>query len=338
MKSFLKSTALILTTVFFVYLMNRFNWVDLSDFRRAFNEGKIWIAWACVAQLFLAAGMLVRYHFILKFFDLNVPFVKTTQATFVGNGLGQWAPGSMAFIEVIRLGLMIGTSDNGTKSKLAVVSLYDRLIGFFCILVLGSFAAGYLAIKSGSHDTHSSMLVLMGLSLLGAACIAATPFVAGSEVLNALFRKLTLKGAAHQLIEKINVLRLDLSWNGKSYMGLAAPILFSFGSIFCAIYAIYFCSIALNIQLDFASLTSVYPIVSVLGLLPLGIGGIGGQQLLIASVVALVGVNSQDMAAACLLQAGLILIQYTIFAIPFVPSTLSHLRQHFSLHSTQKKC
>ena len=52
--------------------------------------------------------MTARYFSLLRIFKINTDFHNVTAATFVSNGIGQWLPGSMAFIEVIRIGLMLG--------------------------------------------------------------------------------------------------------------------------------------------------------------------------------------------------------------------------------------
>jgi hypothetical protein len=183
-------------TAAFLWFMAHYELIEFEHLANAFRSGLMWILGSLVVQVALSYLMMYRYSYVLKYVDISVPMHQVRSAAFVSNGIGQWAPGSIAVIEMIRVALLLGheKSENeearkGVKVRVALASLVDRLVGFFVILTFGGAVCLYVLFsKEGFHLEHifhfehmraeEWSLFLMGLvSLGGGLAIGVLPFV-----------------------------------------------------------------------------------------------------------------------------------------------------------------
>ncbi len=228
MKIIFKSSILILISCIIIYLMSKHNFLELSSLKSAFIHNKKIIYLIFLLQIFACFIMTLRYFSLLKIFKINVDLKNVTAATFVSNGLGLWMPGSMAFIEIIRIGLMMGAghktivnsttqgenlpectfdkcSEQNTliiqnreqlsfRSRLTTVSLFDRLIGLWAMLFIGFFIIGSLILHSYNHFRsqyeYIGMISLFILTLLLLVCITLLPYISKKTFLRRVFSRL----------------------------------------------------------------------------------------------------------------------------------------------------
>lgn len=211
MKVIIKILFLFVISALAIYFMYNHKILDMNSLKNAFLEHKKILFFIAFLQVLNCVFMTARYFSLLRIFKINTDFHNVTAATFVSNGIGQWLPGSMAFIEVIRIGLMLGAekfylqeknnnisskieninADNmqksvvGTnlaqlslKSKLLAISILDRLIGIGMMLSFGIIFSSYaffLAIQNKIGITNSLVFfVLLSLALLSIILLLPT--------------------------------------------------------------------------------------------------------------------------------------------------------------------
>src|SRR4051794_33698281 len=91
-----------------LYFMGEKGLLDVKDIGGALAKNPRIIAWIVGLQIVGQLTMLMRYKLLLNGLGIKIRFAHVTAATFVSNAVGQWLPGSLAFIELLRIGLMIG--------------------------------------------------------------------------------------------------------------------------------------------------------------------------------------------------------------------------------------
>ncbi len=215
MKVIVKILFLFFISAIAIYFMYNHKIIDINSLKNAFIEHKKILFFIAFLQVLNCVFMTARYFSLLKIFKINTDFHNVSAATFVSNGIGQWLPGSMAFIEVIRIGLMLGAekyymqdkninlsgknenivSDKeqkvlidknlaqlSLKSKLLAISIMDRLIGIGIMLIFGiifSLYAFFLALKNNVEVTNGLMFFVF-LSLFLLSIILLLPIVSRS--------------------------------------------------------------------------------------------------------------------------------------------------------------
>ncbi|MBM3382012.1 MAG: flippase-like domain-containing protein [Betaproteobacteria bacterium] len=351
MKALVRSLFLLLLAVAFLAIMQRLGLLRWSDIVAAFAAHPKTIVGVCLTQAFCAVIMMIRYWKLLNLFGVNTPLVQASAATFVSTALGQWFPGSLAVVEVLRIGLMFGNdpqrplestgSGAGLKAKLAIVSLVDRLVGFLGILLMGFVFSGYLlsqVISTGGSEL-TGVVFLMVTSGLGALALAALPLLVRWKAVRLFCRKWLDRPRAPEqragrlffaVLRQLEPLRHDIEAGTRHPSRLFWPILLSIANLLAASAVLYLAARALSVHLDFFQIVCVFPIISVASLLPLGFAGIGGYQLIMATVFGIFAVSPSVVASAGVLQSALGLFINTVLGLLFLRVSAGQLRSVFS--------
>ena len=345
MKNVVRVLALMIFSAFILYLMSQWGLLKFGDIMVAFRQGKQWIAVIILTQLLLSFLLLLRYVFLLKIFEVDVHWNQASAATFVSNAVGQWAPGALAVIEFIRVGLMFGAkhkseaslnSERSLKMRLAATSLFDRLLGFFTMLATGGICSAVLLVLKWNEEIktgHFFALVLLTVfSLSGAVFIGLLPWAARRNFTIRVLKMFSemgpesaeLKNFSHKIARliskislKLEVLRLEIVLGSAYLPALLLPILASLGCLAASALSIYFASCATGDRIDLGAIFATYPIVAISTLLPIGFGGMGGQQLVAVAIFGIFNLSGSAVASASLLQNGLLLIENTLLGLLF---------------------
>ncbi len=327
--------------------------IDLQTFKIAFLQNINIVLFVVFLQIFLCFLTVLRYNYIIKIFDISINFLNVTAATFVSNGLGLWLPGSMAFIEVIRVSLMIGAKgqqefkeqknmDNdlsvaevSLRSRLTTASLLDRLVGLWAMLFIGLMTSGYFILKQwffqNNHSNIFGLLSLFCFIFILIILISVLPFVSQSSFflkclyhVERIFLSMFRKGFAHEILKKLffelNGVFSSIALVGSRMKSLLVPLVYSFICVFIQCFSIYFSGIAIFKNIPFVAILSTVSILNIATLLPLGFAGVGGAQVIAAVCFSFFAVSPQAASSAQLLQTAL-----NLFALSFAALFFIHL-------------
>lgn len=343
-KSIFKTLFFVSLAFLFLFLMHRFGLLRWDDISQAFARHPKTIVGVCVLQLLTAVVMMLRYWKLLRLFGISADLKRSSTATFISTALGQWFPGSMAVVEMLRVGLMFGVDSqksqqtagmaSGIKARLAIVSIVDRLVGFLGILSMGLVASGVLQLF---FYRDSSVLLLFGFAFFGVAGLVALPVVARLRWTRAFFKARLSSGTGHQspratsrtqtLLRHLESLRHDVEAGTRHPARLVGPVLLSMVSLLLTSAALFLSARALGERLDFFQIVCVFPVVSLASVLPLGFAGIGGYQLVMASLFGLFAVSPAVVASAGLLQSALLLLVNSLLGLVFLRSSAALVRE-----------
>lgn len=349
-RSMLRSLGLLVLALGFLFLMQKLGFLRLSDIAQAFLAHPKTIVGICAIQIAASVVMMLRYWRLLNLFGIDTHLKQASSATFVSTALGQWFPGSLAVVEVFRVSLMVGgesssrplglKADVGLKSRLAIVSLVDRLVGFLGILMMGFVFSGYLFVKMllGEGDSLGGVIFLFVLAACGVLALLSLPFivrlklvrhltgrrVALNEEGDSFWRKTLAKVYRHS-----EAIRHDIEAGTRHPVRLVGPVLMSMVSLLLTSTTLFMSARALEVSLDLFQIICVLPIISVAALLPLGFAGIGGYQLVMASVFSIFAVSPAVVASAGVLQSALQLLANTLLGLLFFKVCFTQIRSAF---------
>jgi uncharacterized membrane protein YbhN (UPF0104 family) len=343
-KTILRTVVLLVLCGGFLYLMQRFNLLRVSDIANAFHERPgVILGLACV-QAFAAFIMMIRYGALLGVLGLSAPFKQVSSATFVSTAVGQWAPGSLAVVELLRVGLMIGSQpenvptdkaqtqphrQQGIKARIAIASFVDRVIGFLGILVLGFLCSVYLFFRSDFPVDLRGFLAGPGLlllsSALGTSALISMPLLVRLKWIRRLG---TIDGGKSEggkrsrfiqglrsLLRHFETVRHNIEVGSRKPHRLLLPIGLSMLSLLLTSFSLYLSAQALGESLDFIQIVCAYPLISLSAVLPLGFAGIGGYQLIMASIFGLFSVSPAVVASSGVLQSAVVLVVNTFIGL-----------------------
>jgi uncharacterized membrane protein YbhN (UPF0104 family) len=324
--------------------------LDFNLFVSSFQNHKMLILGVILLQVINCFFMAFRYQYLLRIFKIQVGFFNGLSATVVSNSIGLWLPGSMAFIEVIRIGLMLGASQHMTsvreelslRAKLTAISLFDRLIGLFVMLVFGGGAACYALFSNKQRfslnlDQNGALIGIAVFSFLSAFFIAILPIFAKSvffrkllghfeRICLFLFRGGFLNKAFRKLFYEIFALLDAVVIGSKQISHFFIPIVFSCCCFLLMSLGTYFCAIAISNSIPFLAIFATLSILSLASLLPIGIAGIGGIQLVAAMAMTVFGVDPKTAASAQFLQTAINLLSVSALGFFFLKLTINQVR------------
>ncbi len=341
-KAIIKSLVLFALCAGFLFLMQKLELLRVSDILSAFNKRPSILVFLALVQVFAVFVMMIRYALLLKVLGIKAPLKQVSSATFVSTAVGQWAPGSLAVVEVLRVGLMIGSqstqSDSsksasetvGIKARLAIASFADRLIGFLGILFVGFVFSLVLFVKTAQSGPSAVGLNGVGFLLLssglGTCALISMPFLVRSKLLRRLEHRLRIHGPRSQsflarswntFLRHFETFRHNIDAGSRHPLRLVGPLLLSMLSLLLSSLSLYLAAQAIGESLDFFQIVSAFPLIALSGLLPLGFAGIGGYQLIMATIFGLFAVSPSVVASSGVLQSAVALVVNTVIGLLF---------------------
>jgi uncharacterized membrane protein YbhN (UPF0104 family) len=365
MKRLLSTFLLVFLSAMILVMMDRYGLLQFSRMKQAFSTGFRWVVFSFLSHIFVQVCLAIRYWMFLRIFEVKVKFSHVTAATFVSSAVGQWAPGSLAIMELLRMGLMIGADKHlsqqsagaetgvkpveGVKARIAVASLFDRLVGFFTMLMIGAlivFCIPTILMPGELSRSQEVSLFVTGTFFLGGALfIGASPFLARVSLFHTLLNKArlyfvnvetrqhgALKGVARKIagLCKSFISLRETVVIGSSKLGRIGPPIFM--SILCLLgscLALYFASFAILYDIGFFPILAGFPVTALSSLLPISFGGMGGQQLVAVGIFSLFNLDSEAVGTASLLQNGLLLLANTFLGLLFAQLSASQIKAIF---------
>ena len=90
--------------------------------------------------------------------------------------------------------------------------------------------------------------------------------------------------------------------------------------------ALYYSSFAIGQPISLSAIIAVFPVMSVLTLLPLGFAGVGGQQLVAIALFDIFLLSPTAVSSASLLQNIIFIIDNTLLGLLFAHLSASHIK------------
>lgn len=324
-----------LLSVGFLWLLKLAGVLNIRLFLAAFKNKNAGVLMTALTLALLPVLGAVRSYILLKKISVVTKFSYVFNAGFISQAMGQWMPGSMMVIEVIRFGLVSGMSRhrpntdgmsdrNDLSARVGIAFLLDRVLGLGGMFVTGALCAVLLYAKSDPLIKHSSPLIAMtAISFCAGALLLLAPFWARSRLLRKSLTGMStdsiLRYRAGRLrspfARALRTFRVGMNAVGESaitWRDLRIPILISFILAVLNPLTLYSAAWATGRPLPLPAIITAIPFTLLAILLPLGIAGFGGQQAMAVGAFSVFNLNPETVVAASLVQNVLALIVYTI--------------------------
>ncbi len=311
----------------------RFDWLAEVWSRR---RGLLW--GMLLLQSLMAAVNVVRYLVILRACGVRAPWRDVAAATLVSTGLSLWLPASAGVAELLRVGLMCGaeaTDREGLPERVVLASLLDRVLGMIAVGLLGVVAAAALLRNPWPRAAQSGalwltiVLGLLGAALLSAALLALRRWARRVPGVSRADRSLPgwaprrLRRAGARLWRAVAALRSQ----SVRTADLALPLLLAWLAFMLLAWILLLAIQAVGGAAMPAAVASALPYFTLAGMLPVSVGGLGGQQLVIVAMLSLLGSEPVAVAAAGVLNASVVLGLHTLLAGIFAGISLGQVRR-----------
>ncbi len=293
----------IVLTLLFLYFV--FRKIEFSLLKDAFiSSDKIMLIWAFILFMVNTVLMTLRISTLFKVFPQKLSFLKVLRYYLIGIFFNQALPTAVGGDAV--KGYKLGKAVNDVPSGL-LITFIDRLLGLLTMLVY-LFVA--ILIGGTSYLKGNSLYLLGGF---GVICIVLTITIFSTRlsgmVYRIFFKPLEDKiKFLHRIKESYRFFLKTKDQKKLYYIALA----YSFAAQLILIVAVSFLAAGLGITLTLEVYFIVMPIIFVISMIPISVGGFGVREQAFVSLLALYGIGRVPALALALLYVGL----YILMCIP----------------------
>jgi uncharacterized protein (TIRG00374 family) len=330
-----KTLAMALMSGGFLWLLKLAGVLNLKLCLAAFQNKNVGFALTVLTLALLPVLGAIRSYVLLNKVSVVTKFSHVLTAGFISQAMGQWMPGSMMVIEVIRFGLITGMSrprpnvdDRSQRddlpARVGIAFLLDRVLGLGGMFITGALCAAILLAKKDPLIKHSSPLIAMATisCCIGASLLMAPFWLRNRHLLRFLagtgadsIFKSQIGGGWSPLARVRQTLRFGMKALGEASMtwrDFRLPLFLSLALAVVNPLTLYSAAWAIGRPLPIPAIITAIPFTLLAILLPLGIAGFGGQQAMAVGAFSVFNINPETVVAASLVQNVLALAVYTV--------------------------
>lgn len=307
-----------------VILVLVYRMVDVHDLSAVLTSLRpSFLCMALLLTLLVRFIMIHRWGLLLQTKGLQVPPLKLLKIMLVSNTVGILIPSSLGGDGLRGLALWKHTG-NGIESFTSIA--VDRFSGLFAVSGI-SFVSSLVLFR-----TLNNLTFVMITGVLFGLCVLLTTGLFFQHARIAQFLCERLKSFAHyKLLAKLHNAIQSLLKFGQDKGTLAKVFGLSVMVQFLRILMTFSLALALGVEIPFVYFSMVFPIVVMLCMLPISIGGIGVQEATFIYFLSPLGTSVEEAVALSLLSymivIGWLLIGLIIYAkegIDVLPKKWTH--------------
>jgi len=236
----------------------------------------------------------LRYKIILNSFRYKLKLKDSLRITGSSIFYGQWFPGSSALIEFFRI-FFLKKYVNIKLKEAIITAFYDKIIGLISFIIICFF---FILIKYNFYEKlifHFFIIVLI------------------------LF-----------LINKIIVKIIKFyktNYKTQNYFFISAELIISLLISTLIILSYFLISKVTGAQLSLIDIGIMMPLIAIIGILPVGLGNLGGLQVGTLLVFQFISEKSTEIILMSLIFILITILVNSIFGIIFLKSSFSIFKQ-----------
>lgn len=250
--------------------------------------GCIWI----ILDRFL---MSYRWNILLAAKNISIPFLQIVKIYFVGTFSGNFLPSSIA-PDAVRAYFASKYSSNTTDIVSSV--FIDRILGLVSLAVIALFSILFIFLDRGEIQQKALWVVLATLFLVAVFLFSekALSIVPLDKFRN--FLSGWRGGGTYRSFEKFYI---SCNEYKKNMTDVLLVLVLSFIVQGLSILAIYVLSQSVNVDISLLNLFVFVPLMNILIMVPVSIGGIGVQEGAFIYFFSQVGISTQAALSVALL-------------------------------------
>ncbi|MBN2458158.1 flippase-like domain-containing protein [Candidatus Woesearchaeota archaeon] len=304
MKQKIKKLTPVIGILLFVYILYQ---IDLRKMLVILKSTNILLAvLATVVSLSIIFIMNLRWYTLIRSLGINFSYLESLKSLVKGITLGVVTPGKLG--ELYRTKYLMEKTDRSAGFTLSTV-IVDRMLDAFTLLFLGSVCSLILI------NLFLIKIPLWLVFLFSAVVIVCMIVFLNERHMGKLLRPLANIFIPKRLKEKLKF-EFKEFYKGVRKISLRTYIICFIFTLFVWLFnviSVYILAKALKIDIAFAFLALVFPVMILVNLIPISISGFGTIQASCILLLGLVGVSSESAVALSFL---LILVTMWIYALP----------------------
>ena len=237
--------------------------------------------------------MSQRWNILLKAKNIVIPFIEIVRMYFVTSFLGMFVPSSIA-PDAMRA--YLATKYNCTNAS-AISSIFlDRFLGVLTFALVASVSCLVLFLDGNSRIITTSMLILV-----------LTPFLAIVLwlLLHRYFLKILQKFSGKRYFDSVYRILVEFNTSLVSYknnvLDLIKVTMICFLNHGLFIITVYLITLSLNVRVSVVHLCIFIPLVALVTMVPISLGGLGVQEGAYVYLFSRSGLSVQESFAVALL-------------------------------------
>jgi glycosyltransferase 2 family protein len=294
-------------------LATRIDWSQFAD-RLRHGDWGLFAAAVVVVAVALAIAAL-RWRVFLQAAGVQADVVATLRAYWIGMFANNFLP--TGFGGDVARGWIVGRPLGSVTRALASV-VVDRLSALGCLVALG-----WLPFVMRPSEVPNSLIVLFAI-VTAAGGIVVGVLAAGAHYVGESGSRAPMRTARWLRGEALDAVRASVRSRSVMVRTTMLGLLYQAGIVF----ATWLLARAIDIDLSFAVLAVVTPLVLIATLVPISIGGFGLREASYAALLSKVGVSTADATLLSLLNVAAL-------AIATLPGALALLLPAPGLHEGQ---
>ena len=229
-------------------------------------------------------AMSIRWSLLLQKFNMQQPILESLRYYLIGGFYGTVLPGLIGS-DVVRLSL---SSKQSSKSKalLTISILFERSCGIMVLLMMAATTAMFVPILLDGDQIIANVISWLAITIFILLALFLGIIKIGPD------RWFTFSREKYSWKKKISILLGN--FRSLTLCMLFFIILLSFIAHLFDILGTFFLAKALNIEQSFSIFLLLMPIVYVLTILPISIGGIGMREGALTFFLVKAGVLASD--------------------------------------------
>ena len=268
-----------------VYLVTVFDWQRVAA---VIGRVRLWYVWPAPLLLSLALYFGgVRWSVLLPHFGVRLRAGEGFLYYLIGNFYGIILPGVIGG-DAVRIGICAAVKKKSVADITASV-LIERVSGILALLIVGTLA---IVLLSPVLRSALGLSVVMSIPLMAGFLLVVLfgSYVLFEKILARWLKNLSAKrsGIAETILRIINdTKKIPIV---SMFFIFVLSAVFQFGDILAS----FFLAKAINIDLPLILFLAIFPIVYILTVLPISLGGLGVREGALAYLLTSVGVLPSD--------------------------------------------
>lgn len=290
----------VLSSILIVWIVKK---VDYREFVKVVSKANILfilisVFWLVLDRFFMS----YRWNILLTAKKINIPFSQIVKIYFLGSFAGNFLPSSMA-PDAVRT-YYASRYHSGIADILSSV-LVDRILGVFSLTVIAIISL--LLIFLGGGDINiKSFLAMISILIIIAAMVFFEKIMKRVDI-NRVINYLSLS-KDNIFVKNIENVYRSCNEYKNNHSVLIKALLVSFFIQILSIFVIYLLSLSVHVNVSITPLFLFVPLINILIMLPVSIGGIGLQEGAFIYFFSRAGVTAQEALTVALLFRGITIL------------------------------
>ena len=304
MKNLIKYFFLITITISVIYYLYYANLINLKEIEILIIEKYDYIIYSLFFYLISLCISIFRYQYIIKKFGVKIEYKILLQTQIIGTFFSQTLPLSTLSSEIFKIYFISNFYKIKEWNKITFITIYDKAIGLSSFFLLSFFISIFLINYQTKFIQNLNLLVSITTLAFAIICY----FI--PKILN--------------VIEFKNF-NYDFKYGKEIIISLVSSFLF------CISY--FLIVLSADLEISFYQVILIMPFLILSFILPIGIAGIGGYQIITIYLFSFFIENKNLLVSVSIIFASILLVVNFILGLYFILKNFNIIKNFFNLKS-----